>query len=355
MRTTPSKFRDLVSGRRGGLPAALLRTVLRASEVPYSWAVRWRNWRYDRAAAEICRVDVPVISVGNLTLGGTGKTPVVEWIARWCRRRDVRVAIVSRGYGAEVGSRNDEALELQQKLPDVPHVQNADRVAAARTAIEKFACQLIVLDDAFQHRRIARDLDVVLLDALEPFGFGHVFPRGTLREPLVGLRRVDVVALSRADALPHVGREDVRRQVNLLAPDALYIEVTHAPQALLSSTGREEPLESLAQKPVAAFCGIGNPAGFRHTLNACGYRVVALREFPDHHGYDRGDVERLKRWADSLDVSAVLCTHKDLVKLRIDRLGRQPLRAVRVGLEILAGRAALEKRLEALLPANSRS
>ncbi len=239
---------------------------------------------------------------------------------------------------------------MEQKLPDVPHLQNADRVAAARSAIEELDCQMIVLDDAFQHRRIARDLDVVLLDAFEPFGFGHVFPRGTLREPLAGLRRADVVVLSRADVLPHVGREDVRRQVNLLAPDALYMEVTHAPEALLDSSGREEPLDSLAEKPVAALCGIGNPAGFRHTLNTCGYRVTAFREFPDHHAYDRGDVDSLKRWADSLDVSAVLCTHKDLVKLRIDRLGRQPLLALRVGLKILAGRTALEERLEVLLP-----
>ena len=346
----PSEFRDLVSGRRRGVWAGLLRLGLRLAEVPYGWAVRWRNWRYDRNPAKHRRAGVPVLSVGNLTLGGTGKTPMVEWLARWFRHHGIRVTVISRGYGAAAGARNDEALELEQKLPDVPHLQNPDRVAAANTAVEKFDCQLILLDDAFQHRRIGRDLDVVLLDALEPFGFGHVFPRGTLREPLRGLRRAQVVALSRADMLPHVGREDVRRHVLLYAPEAVYVELTHAPRALISAGGQDEPLDSLADQPVAAFCGIGNPAGFRHTLKTCGYRVVDFREFPDHHPYSRADVESLARWADGQEVAAVLCTHKDLVKLGVDRLGRRPLWAVGVGLEFITGQESLEAKLLALLP-----
>ena len=289
------------------------RCGLRLAEVSYTWVVRWRNRRYDTGRAEICRVGVPVVSVGNLTLGGTGKTPMVEWLARWFRRHGVRVTIISRGYGAKAGARNDEALELQQRLPDVPHLQNPDRVAAARTAIGEFACQLILLDDGFQHRRLARDLDIVLLDALEPFGFGHVFPRGTLREPLAGLRRAHVVALSRADMLEPPQREEIWRTVRRHNPQAAHLEVTHAAQALISSGGREEPLESLASSTgvspvatsvsgtgvspvtcrVAAFCGIGNPAGFRHTLQACGCQVVDFREFPDHHPYNRADVESL--------------------------------------------------------------
>lgn len=323
---------------------------LRLAEVPYTWVVRRQNRRYDTGRAEICRVGVPVVSVGNLTLGGTGKTPMVEWLARWFRRHGVRVTIISRGYGAEAGTRNDEALELQQRLPDVPHLQDPDRVAAARTAVEEFACQLILLDDAFQHRRLARDLDIVLLDALEPFGFGHVFPRGTLREPLAGLRRAHVVALSRADLLEPPQREEIWRTVRRHNPQAALLEVAHAAQALISSGGREEPLESLAGRPVAAFCGIGNPAGFRHTLRTCGYQVVDFREFPDHHPYNRADVEWLASWTDGLDVAAAVCTHKDVVKLATAQLGRCPLWAVRVSLGFLAGQGALEARLAELLP-----
>lgn len=346
----PSRFRDLVSGRRRGPVAATLRFALRLAEVPYTLAVRWRNHRYDTGAADTHRLPVPVTSVGNLTLGGTGKTPMVQWIARWFRQHDVRVAVVSRGYGAGAGRQNDEALELGQKLPGIPHLQNPDRVTAARAAIDQFDCQLIVLDDAFQHRRIHRDLEIVMLDALEPFGFGHVFPRGTLREPVGGLRRADVVALSRAEMLQPGQRERVLQQVRRYAPDAVWAEVTHVPQVLLCYDGRQQAIESLQGRPVAAFCGVGNPAGFQHTLQQCGYQVVAFREFADHHRYTRADVRSLIDWTDRLDVAAVLCTHKDLVKLSGDQIGSRDIRALTIGVEFLAGQSELEAKLETFVP-----
>ncbi len=349
----PSEFRDLVSGRKQGLWAGLLRAGLRLAEIPYGLGVRWRNHRFDRGVAQIHQVPVPVVSVGNLTLGGTGKTPMVEWVVRWFRRQGLRVAVVSRGYGAQAGARNDEALELEQKLVDVPHVLNPDRVAGARMALEEFDSQLIVLDDAFQHRRIARDLDIVLLDALEPFGFGHLFPRGTLREPPGGLRRAQIVALSRADLLSPAQRNEIRRQAALLAPQATCAEVIHAPQCLRNGSGREQSLGSLANCPVAAFCGVGNPAGFRRTLEMCGYRVIAFREFADHYRYARADIDWLIAWAEGLEVAAVLCTHKDLVKLGVDQLGRRPLWALSILLEFLAGREDFEARLAGLLPTSS--
>jgi tetraacyldisaccharide 4'-kinase len=327
----------------------VLRLVLRLAAIPYGLTVRCRNWRYDHGQARIHRVAVPVVSVGNLTLGGTGKTPLVEWIARWFRQNGIRVVLISRGYGAEAGTVNDEALELQRKLPDVPHLQDPDRVAAARLAVEKFACEAIILDDAFQHRRLARDLDVVLLDALEPFGFGYLFPRGTLREPASGLRRADIVVLSRADMLRPDQRQRLRQQALRWAPNAAWAEVCHAPRALLSSSGHQQPLETLRDQPVALFCGIGNPAGFRHTVATCGCRVIAMREFADHYRYGPDDVESLTRWADGLNVAAVLCTHKDLVKLELDQLGPRPLWAVSVGLDFFSGQNELEVKLRALL------
>ena len=347
---SPSEFRDLVSGRRRGLGPGLLRLGLRVAEMPYALAVRWRNRRYDSGAAAVDRVAVPVLSVGNLTLGGTGKTPMVRWIAQWFRRQGVGVTVISRGYGARAGAANDEALELERELPDVAHIENPDRVQAARLAVDELGSQLIVLDDAFQHRRIHRDLDLVMLDALEPFGFGHVFPRGTLREPLSGLRRADVVVLSRADTLQPDQRARIKDQVRRHAPRAAWAEVTHTPQALLSWSGQKEMLDLLQGQPVAAFCGIGNPAGFRHTIERCGYRTVAFREFDDHHRYDRADVQSLTDWADAHHVEAVLSTHKDLVKLGVDTLGRHPLWAVTIALEFLLGQAELEAALESVIP-----
>ncbi len=341
----PSEFRELVSGRRRGIGAAAARMVLRGAEFGYAAAMRWRNYRFNRGRLPIERVGVPVISVGNVTLGGTGKTPMVEWLARWYRARGVRVAIVSRGYGAEQGAANDEALELEQRLPDVPHVQNRDRVAGAKMAIEEFESQLILLDDGFQHRRLARDLDIVLIDTLEPFGFDHVFPRGTLREPLAGLARADIVALSRADVVDAAERETIAHRVRRYAPKAAWLELTHRPRRFVGAGGDEQPLEGLAGKRIAAFCGIGNAVGFLHTLASVGANVVALQEFPDHHAYTRDDVEALGQWTKSLEVEAVVCTAKDLVKLRLTQIGGRPLWALAIELDIISGRDALDRRL----------
>ena len=166
----------------------------------YGVAIAARTTAYDRGWKWSQRASVPVVSVGNITLGGTGKTPMVEWIARWYRRRGVRVTLISRGYGHS-GGINDEGLVLEENLPDVPHLQDPDRVKLASIATDELEAELIILDDGFQHRRLARDLDLVMLDALDPFGLGKLFPRGLLREPVRSLCRASAVILSRADLL----------------------------------------------------------------------------------------------------------------------------------------------------------
>ena len=194
----------------------------------YYLGVQIRNRRYNKPSA-VTEVDIPVISVGNITTGGTGKTPVVQWLASRLREMDRRVAIVSRGYGAEAGAQNDEAMELELSLPDVPHLQNPDRIEAARTAIEELESQSIVLDDGFQHRRLGRDLDIVLLDALEPFGYGHLLPRGLLREPLSNLERADWIGLSRADQVDEETRSAIQQESQRRAPNCGWFEVIHRP------------------------------------------------------------------------------------------------------------------------------
>jgi tetraacyldisaccharide 4'-kinase len=341
----PTEFRDLVSGRTRGIGAGMARGLLRVAEVPYTIAVGLRNRRYDRAHADVHRVNVPVISVGNLTLGGTGKTPMVKWLAKRLQEFGQRVAIVSRGYGSNNGQHNDEAMELAAALPDVPHVQNRDRVAAATAAIQEFQPHLLLLDDGFQHRRLARDLDIVLLDALEPFGFEHVFPRGTLREPLAGLGRAHVVCLSRADAISAREREAIRARASQIAPQAAWCEIAHVASRLVNSRGETQPLETLRGRRVAAFCGIGNPAGFRHTLAAIGPEFVAWHEFPDHHAYTTQDLDALGALAANSNAELIVCTQKDLVKLRKPQLGNVPLWAVGIEIEFLCGQHALEQLL----------
>ena len=349
-------FRDLVSGRRRGVGASLMRMALRVAEAPYTWVVRWRNRQFDTGRRPVHEVAVPVVSVGNLTLGGTGKTPMVHWLADWLGRRKLRVALVSRGYGVRSRQPNDEALQLAQSLPDVPHLQNPNRVQAARRAVTEFECQVILLDDAFQHRHIGRDLDIVMVDALEPFGFEHVFPRGQLREPLAGLARADVVALSRADLVDLAQRRKIHDCIQRYAAGALWVELTHMPQALLSATGVRAAIDQFIGRRVAAFCGIGNPGAFRQTLEKCGYDVVALREFPDHHPFRPAQLDQLGRWvADQRDVEAVICTHKDLVKVGTAQLGDVPLWALAVRLGFLSGQPELEQRLERLVAGTSDS
>jgi tetraacyldisaccharide 4'-kinase len=339
----PSEFRDLVSGRRADWRAGLLRGVLRAAELPYSWAMRYRNRRYDRGRAEVHSAGVPVISVGNVTLGGTGKTPLVEWITRWVRDAGVRPAIISRGYGSKSGECNDEALELELALPDVPHLQNPDRVAAALRAVAELRVQALVLDDGFQHRRLARDLDIVVIDALEPLGFGHVFPRGTLREPLIGIRRANLVVLSRADMLSTEQRWGIQERIDHYAPQVVWCEAEHRIAALVNSMGHRVGIDLLAGKRAAVFCGIGNPAGFRHTVAGLGCEIVLWREFPDHHNYTQQDLADLSTWAQQAEI--VFCTRKDLVKVRVPALGGVPLWAVGIEVSFLGGQEALERRL----------
>jgi tetraacyldisaccharide 4'-kinase len=342
----PTEFRDLVSGRRTGLAAALTRGVLRAAEVPYTLAVAARNRRYDCGSTFIHHVSVPIIGVGNLTLGGTGKTPMVKWIAQRLQSSGLRVAIVSRGYGTANGTPNDEAMELAAALPEVPHIQNRDRVAAATRAMQEFRSQVVLLDDGFQHRRLARDLDIVLLDALEPFGFEHVFPRGTLREPLAGLRRANVVCLSRADAVSPTQRDAIRDRVATIAPQAGWCEAAHVACGLINTRRESQPLEALAGRRVAAFCGIGNPAGFRHTLTAARCEPVAWREYPDHHAYQPADRSELVAIAQDAKADMFVCTQKDLVKLPAPELGDVPLWAVAIEMQFVRGREAMEQALE---------
>jgi tetraacyldisaccharide 4'-kinase len=344
-----SDFRELVSGRRRGLAASLARGLLRLAELPYSWEVRRRNRAFDAGRRTAERAGVPVVSVGNLTLGGTGKTPLVVWLAEWFVARAVRVVLVSRGYKSAPGQLNDEGRELQQKLPGVPHLQNPDRVAAARQAVTELSAQAILLDDGFQHRRLARDLDIVLIDALEPFGFDHIFPRGTLREPIDGLRRAQIAVLTRADMVDSAEQTRIRRAVQQIAPSIDWAVCSHAPQSLLNASGGTEPIASLAGRRVAAFCGIGNPAGFRHTLDRCGCDIASWREFPDHHHYSAADIADLDKSAVSTDADIVLCTHKDLVKIAADTLGSKALRAVCVGMQFLEGRGEIERHLERLI------
>jgi tetraacyldisaccharide 4'-kinase len=193
---------------------------------------------------------------------------------------------------------------------------------------------------------LARDLDIVLLDALEPFGYDHVFPRGTLREPLTGLQRAHVVCLSRTDTISDAERSTIRVRVREIAPHVVWCECTHAASGLINAAGGIEPLKALAGRRVAAFCGIGNPAGFCHTLAAADCQIAAWREFPDHHAFGANDIAELSRMAGNCDADFLVCTKKDLVKLQRQEIDGRPLWAVAIEMRFVTGQLGLEHSLE---------
>jgi tetraacyldisaccharide 4'-kinase len=344
-------FRLIRGESRGGL-ARLGRFGLGVASAGYGAAVALRNVAFNRGWIDVRRAAVPVVSVGNLTVGGTGKTPMVEWVARWYRRHGVRVAVLSRGYGrGRHDAVNDEAMVLEENLPDVPHLLDPDRTKIAAVAVEELGSELLVLDDGFQHRRLARDLDLVMLDALEPFGLGRLLPRGLLREPVRALRRAGLVVVSRADQVSPAELIAIRERAERAAGRLRWVVTRHAATELIGQGVEAEPIGSLQGRTVAAFCGIGNPEAFRRTVGPLGGMLVAFRAFPDHHAYTAADVADLARWAQEGRADLVLTTQKDLVKLRVERLGSIRLRALRIGLEVLEGAEALDEALAPLLPA----
>ena len=349
-RSREEEFLRLVRGETRGPLAALGRIGLGGAALGYRAVVAARNLGYDHGWLHSHRATIPVVSIGNLTLGGTGKTPMVEYVARWYRRAGLRVAVLSRGYGRE-GAVNDEARVLEENLPDVPHLQDPDRAAMAAVAAEELESELLVLDDAFQHRRLKRDLDVVLLDALDPFGLGRVFPRGLLREPVSALQRAGVVVVSRADLVSASILAAIRARAERAAGPRPWVHARHAPLDLIAPGVELEPVAKLKDQSVAAFCGIGNPEGFRRTIDPLCDKLLGLRMFPDHHSYNAADVAELARWVRDLGADLALTTQKDSVKLRVAALGAVPLRALRIGLEILEGEAGLDEALARLVPA----
>ncbi len=340
-------FHALISAERRSVGASFVRAGLRAVSIPYALGSRCRNTLFDRQWKKSFRVDVPVLCVGNLTLGGTGKTPCVEYLAALVRDAyDRRPVILSRGYGADA-SRNDEAMVLEENLPDVPHLQGADRVAIARAAIEELEAEVLILDDGFQHRRLARDLDIVLLDATRPLQKEAMFPRGLLRESVTGLKRAGIAILTRCDQAADVGEQ--RHWLESRFPKLPVATSIHQAREW-QCNGESVPLAEYTNRPVAAFCGLGNPQAFELTLAKLGYRPSEFRTFADHHNYTREDVDGLRRWAETLPADAVvLTTQKDWVKLRIADLAGRPLAALRIGLTLLTGESELRSQVEGVL------
>lgn len=319
-------YHAIVSGARRGLFATAARAGLSLCTPFYRAGLA-----VDQALKWPRRVDVPVISVGNLTAGGTGKTPVVAWLTQRLKASGWQPGLLSRGYKGADGA-NDEKLVLDGLCPGVPHIQQSDRVSAARELSE--SCDVLILDDGFQHRRLARNVDVVLVDALRPWGYGHVLPRGLLREPPQALRRASLIVITRVDLISDAQRQKLEWTIRRFS-GAPIATGRFRPTRLVSPTGTKVKPRDLSQVRAAAFCGLGNPGGFAATLEQFGLLVPEeqFRVYPDHHRYSESDLLKLGHWADTLGVDMLVTTRKDLVKIPSARLGNVPVLAVDIAFE----------------------
>lgn len=279
----------------------------------YAAAARRRNRTFDSGKRPSHRAHCPVISVGNITAGGTGKTPMVEQVVRELIQVGRTPGVLIRGYKSNAAG-SDEATLLSRHLGGVPVIVNPDRIASAAKVRDEFPeVDVLVLDDGFQHRRIARDLDIVLIDATNPWGFGHVLPRGLLRESLDGLQRADLVIVTRCDQVSADALAEIDRKIeqhHLRPPTA---HTAHRWASIVDDSG--EAVEADPNRRVVALCGIGNPAAFFSQV-ADAFDVAASFALADHHDYGPDDVDRLKHLCEQHNAEAVVTTEKDWVKLQ---------------------------------------
>lgn len=293
----------------------------------YRWVVNLRNQLYDLNILKQEKLPCKVISVGNITVGGTGKTPTVIMIARLLKRHGYRPAVLSRGYGGEsknpvnivsdghrvlmgYAAAGDEPVMIAKSIEGVPVLTGPKRILTGKTAVKKMGVNVLVLDDAFQHRSISRDIDLVLLNETMPFGNGKLLPRGPLREPPDALKRADIVILTG-------GKNDLSRDV---PPEISSLSVVfkgcYKPTAILQGgTNRLFPPDYLADKNIFAFAGIGSPDVFQKTLASLGGKVTDFISFPDHHRYTKEEIEEIQRKFIQSGAETLVTTQKDFVKL----------------------------------------
>lgn len=315
-------------------PSLLTKTVLRIISLLYGLVLSFCNFLYKVNIFKPKRIKAKVISIGNITLGGTGKTPAVMALAKKLNGEGRKVAVLLRGYkgknenkGGVVSNGSsillspkesgDEAYLLAERLSGVPVLVGKKRAKSARIAIDRFGAEVLILDDGFQHRRLARDLDIVLIDAANPFGNGRLFPAGILREPLSALGRADVILLTRTDEAAN--KEEIKKRLFKINPLALIIESVHQPICLLDKEGREHPLTIIKGKKVLAFSGIGRPESFEKMLKDLGAKEVVCLRYPDHHLYRQKDIREIKEKAKGVEF--LISTEKDKVRLPLSPIG----------------------------------
>jgi tetraacyldisaccharide 4'-kinase len=365
---------DVILEKRWGFRAGLFRYFLWLLSFLYRFGVRTRLWWYETRLGSVHALGCLVVSVGNLTVGGTGKTPVVELFARELTRRGRKVAVLSRGYKSQpvpfpqefldkfkpIDQRRpprlvsdgrsilldsdmagDEPFMLASNLKDVLVLVDKDRVKSGLHAIRKYGCDTLLLDDGLQFLRLKERIDVVLVDRESPFGNSHLLPRGLLREPPEQLRRAHIIFITKCD-----GRDmsDLRAELRRHNNHAEFVECAHKPIHLEEiSTHEIKPLEFLKELRIAAISGIARPESFEEGLRKLGAELIYSRRFADHHRFSEGEVSKMFDRSKTRGARAIITTEKDTV--RFPRLMKRslPVYFLRVEIEILRGHDAFAR------------
>ncbi len=332
---------------------------------------------YRSGMLEPKKLKTTVISVGNVTLGGTGKTPLVIYLVQKLRERKLKVAILSRGYkrrkkeltelvkpdenSIHWTESGDEPYLLASRLNHVPVMVSKDRRTSGVRAQSKYQTEVLVLDDGFQHRKLFRDLDIVVIDATNPFGNSRIFPAGRLREPLSSLGRADIIVLNRVDQI--ADRQNLIAELRRYNQDAPIIESVYrvnSVERLLdhSTAGRRSPLrseEKLQGKKALAFSGIGNPISFERSLKLLKVKVLKHHRFPDHFFYQKKDMLDLEKEAQELGADLMITTEKDSVRIPMINELEIPIWVFKIDLKITEGEQIFWNRIEGLLKHGNKS
>ena len=361
----------VIVGRRKGKGPAVLRTVLRMLSHVFKVIVQVRLWLYSHGIFRHHALGCQVLSVGNLTVGGTGKTPVVEVFARSLQMRGRKVAVLSRGYKRikpplwdriigrltfrdlrqpplvvsdghhlllDSATSGDEPYMLASNLPEVAVVVDKDRVKAGQYAIKELGCDTLILDDGFQYQSLKHRLDVVLVDRTNPFGYGYMLPRGLLRERIRNIKRAGFIFITKSNG---DGAPELKQRLRELNPHAEISECRHCPRHVQDIYSRDKKeLDVLQGLDIAAISGIAVPQGFEDELKRLGANIVYHKRYTDHHRYSQQEIIDFINKSIRLGAKAILTTEKDAVRFPFIERRDLPIYFLRVEIEMLSGTEA---------------
>ncbi len=338
---------NLLTYKITGPLAVLLRGFLFVLSLVYGLAVVLLAGFYRIRPA---RFSAKVISVGNITLGGTGKTTLVEYLAEKLNSQGKKIAVLSRGYkrdAAKLGAQSigDEPAMLRRKLPFLQVMVDKNRVKSAFKATRDYAADTLILDDGLQQWRVFKDLEIVAIDTANPFGNYRMLPAGFLREPLSALRRADIFVLTQVG--PDQDTAELCAKLRRINSQALIVESIHKPEAFsnVSVSGSSLGLDSFKGKSVAVFSGIGNPQGFEDCVSSLGIRIAKAFRFADHHDYTQAEIDSIIKAARQINLDTIITTQKDAVKIRELQIRGAAILALDVKLSITKNEAEFNRRL----------